>query len=609
MCGIAGWVDFNRDLKKESPIILRMSETLRERGADASGIFITESAAILQRRLIVVDKNGGVQPMTIFGKGQEYVIACNGGLFNAEELRRELIVLGYDFEGRSDVEVILNSYIEWGQNCLKKFNGAFAFAIWEKKNQKLFLARDRIGVKPLFFYNYGNGVIFASEIKTIMANGIVPAKIDSDGLRQILLLGPGKICGSGCIKNIEELKPAQYLCFERDYFKVNSYWRLKAFKNTDTQERTIETTRFLITDSIQRQLKSDVPLACFLSGGLDSSIISAIVAERFRETGKKLTTFSVDYKDNEKYFIQNSFQPSQDKQFIEIMTKHIGSEHKNIVLESKDLAESLEAASKARDLPGMADIDSSLLLFCKEIKKTHTVCLSGECADEIFGGYPWYHNKEILFKDTFPWSNSIGLRKSLFNCLDDESEDFVRNEYQNIIKCTDCLEEEDKYEKRMREMFMLNFYSFMQTLIDRNDRMSVHAGIEARVPFCDYRLVEYAFNMPWKHKSLNGREKGIVREAFKCLLPSEIIERKKSPYPKTFDPVFLKYVKQKAEKLVSDKKSVLHNIVNRKFFNKLKKNKAAEDYPWYGQLMRLPQIYAYLIQIDAFFQNFKLEIV
>lgn len=611
MCGIAGWIDYKKDITGEEQTIKNMSASLQRRGPDASGLYINGCAVLIHRRLIVIDPDGGKQPMTAYGKGEEYTIVYNGELYNTEELRRELIMVGYDFEGHSDTEVLLNAYIEWGEGCLKKLNGIYAFAVWEKNSQKLFIARDRVGVKPLFFYKYNDGLLFASEIKALMANKLVKPEIDESNLKQILLLGPGRSGGCGCIKGVEELKPGEYLIFDKNNFKIINYWRLKAVPHTDNLEKTIEQTRELITDAIKRQLVSDVPLACFLSGGLDSSIISMIAAKQYKSENKILSTYSVDYEDNEKYFVKNAFQPSTDNKYIDMMTEFIGSNHKYIVLDSLDCAESLTEATRARDLPGMADIDSSLLLFCREIKKQNTVCVSGECADEIFGGYPWYFNPEILYKESFPWSNATNLREKLFNpaILGTNNEEFVRSEYQKTVDFTDYLPSDDKLERRMREMFMLNFYWFMQTLLDRKDRMSMYNGLEVRVPFCDHRLVEYAFNMPWSMKALNGREKGIVREAFKDLLPYDIVYRKKNPYPKTYNPVFLEYVTDKAEKLINDKSSILHELVNKQYFDDLKENRVTLENPWYGQLMRKPQIFAYLIQIDEFFKNFNLTII
>jgi asparagine synthase (glutamine-hydrolysing) len=611
MCGIAGWADFNRNIAAETETLRKMSEALAKRGPDANGIYTDNTAALIHRRLIVIDPEGGIQPMSAEIKGEKYTLVYNGELYNAPELRSELIALGYDFNGYSDTEVLLKAYIEWGEACLDRLNGIYAFAVWEKNKRRLFAARDRVGVKPFFFYEYEKGLIFGSEIKTLLANPIVKPELDDYGLKQILLLGPGRTSGCGCVKGVSELKPGEYLVFDENGVRRRFYWRLKAEKHTDSRSETIEKTRQLITDAVTRQLVSDVPLACFLSGGLDSSIISMIAAEKYREEGKILSTYSVDYENNDKYFVSNSFQPTADNQFIGIMVKAIGSNHTNVCLNSFKVAESLTEAAEARDLPGMADIDSSLLLFCREIKKSETVCVSGECADEIFGGYPWYHNPEILFAEAFPWSNSTELRRKLFNpdILGKDSDEYVRSEYLQTVNATDYLPEDGKTERRMREMFMLNFYWFMQTLLDRKDRMSMYNGLEVRVPFCDHRLVEYAYNMPWELKSLNGREKGIVREAFSELLPSEIVARKKSPYPKTFDPVFLKYVIKKAELLIEDKSGVLHELVNKPFLDTLKENPNSLKNPWYGQLMRTPQIYAYLIQLDTVFRKYGLKLV
>jgi asparagine synthase (glutamine-hydrolysing) len=609
MCGIAGWIDYNKNISKESKIAEDMCSSLKRRGPDAQGIFFDNSAVLCHRRLIVVDPENGCQPMIYKHNGETYILIYNGELYNTEEIRIELIAKGYTFYGHSDTEVLLKAYIEWKKGCLDKLNGIYAFAVWHKNAKKLFAARDRIGVKPFFFYKYNKGIIFASEIKSLMKNPIIPAIIDEFCLNQLLLIGPGRSGGCGCIKGINELKPGEYLTFDNNSFKVKTYWRLTAKEHTDNEKHTIEKTNHLINEAIKRQLVSDVPLACFLSGGLDSSIISMITAKDYKKKNQKLTTYSVDYEDNDKYFVSNSFQPNSDNTYIQIMSSFIESDHKKIVLDNLEVAKALTDSTYARDLPGMADVDSSLLLFCKEIKKEHTVCLSGECADEIFGGYPWYHNKEILFTETFPWSNSVELRKHLFkkDVLIGDSQGFVKNEYDKIINYTDFLPTDNKFEKRMREMFMLNFYSFMQTLLDRKDRMSMYNGLEVRVPFCEHNLVEYAFNMPWELKSLNGREKGIVREAFKGQLPNEIIERKKSPYPKTYNPIFLNYVKSRVIEIYENG-GILKDIINKKFFYQLINGKIELKTPWYGQLMRIPQIFAYLIQIDTFFNTFNLQI-
>lgn len=610
MCGIAGWVDFEKDISLNERTIKAMSDTLKNRGPDENGVMLQPNAALIHRRLVVIDPVCGVQPMTKTAKGDTYTIIYNGELYNTDELQNELLFKGYSFKGHSDTEVLLTSFIEWGYDCLEKLNGIYAFAVWKHREKSLFIARDRIGVKPLFFYKYENGIIFASEIKALLANPLIPAKIDNDGLKQIFLLGPGRIGGNGIIKGINELKPGKYLFFDKENFYIKKYWMLKAQEHNENFNETVEHTRFLISDAIKRQLVSDVPLACFLSGGLDSSIISYIAAKEYTEKEQILTTYSVDYKDNVKHFISSSFQPDSDNKYIEEMSRFIKSFHTNIVLDNNDVAAALTEAAKARDMPGMADIDSSLLLFCRKIKESNTVCVSGECADEIFGGYPWYHNESILFAENFPWSQSLEMRKSIVKkgLLKGNAEEYVKQLYQKTIDETDCLPSDDGKARRMRQMFNLNFYWFMQTLLDRKDRMSMCSGLEVRVPFCDHRLAEYAYNMPWEFKSYKGREKGIVREAFKDVLPASIVWRKKSPYPKTFNPVYFESVKNSVKDLLKDNNSILSQILNTEYLNKLFEMSPYQADPWYGQLMQLPQVFAYLIQIDAYFKAYNITI-
>lgn len=610
MCGIAGWIDGNINLKNQAKTVEKMSMTLQRRGPDAEGIFSTESCVLIHRRLTVVDAKGGLQPMVLKAFGEEYIAVYNGELYNTSELRDTLMLLGWSFDGYSDSEVLLKAYVQWGEDCIYRLNGILAFAVWERHKKRLFIARDRIGIKPVFFSKYSGGFVFGSEIKTLMANYNVKPEFDDFGLKQILLMGPGRSPGCGCIKGVEELLPGEYLVYEGGNIRRKRYWKPTAMPHKDNLEETLERTRTLITDSIERQTVSDVPLACLLSGGLDSSIISMVVAKKYAEEGRKLTTYSVDYEGNDKYFVSNRFQPDADRRYIEIMREFIGSEQRYVVLDNMDVARAVTEAADARDLPGMGDVDSSLLLFCKEIKKNHTVCMSGECADELFGGYPWYHNEEILFTEAFPWSNSAALRKKLFKAefLKGDCDEYLHTEYKKIVDDTEYLDTDSSLDRRMREMFMLNFYSFMQTLVDRSDRMSMHNGVEVRVPLCDYRIVEYAYNMPWHLKSLNGREKGIMREAFKDLLPYEIIHRKKSPYPKTYNPMFFKHMTDEVYRLLSDKASILGQLVNRDFLDDLTTGRYTLENPWYGQLMRVPQIFAYLIQTDRVFKNFGLQL-
>ena len=613
MCGIAGWLDRYEDLSEKTSIRERMSQTLEKRGPDENGVFLDREhgVCLIHRRLIVIDPIGGIQPMTIKHGQESYTLVYNGELYNTEDLRRELLAQGYAFRGHSDTEVLLTAYIHWGESCVEKLNGIFAFAVWDQAQHRLFVARDRIGVKPLFYYAYKGGLLFASEIKTLLANPIVKPQIDEQGLNEIFFIGPGRSGGFGVFKNVKELLPGECAVYKNGILKKRRYFTLQAREHTDNEAQTIEKTRFLLTDSIRRQLISDVPLCCFLSGGLDSSIISKTAADYYRETGKgPLPTYSVDYTDNEKYFTKSLFQPNADNVYIRMMCEHIGSQHREVILDNQKLFEALLPAVEARDLPAMVDVDSSLLLFCKAVKENFTVALSGECADELFGGYPWYHNREILFEECFPWSRSLDIRRSILKPgLLKTGEAYVHDRYMDTVQQTDKLPGDSPLEARMKEMFMLNFHWFMQGLLDRKDRMSMYSGLEVRVPFCDYRIVEYAYNMPWSLKALHGREKGILRTAMSDLLPYDIVWRKKSPYPKTHNPLYMQLVSEGAKKVLRDKKSVLNQFLNEKGVLEIIEHPEEISSPWYGQLMRAPQILAYIIELDHWFKTYHVEII
>lgn len=606
MCGIAGILSQNIDLREREPLIRDISESLKLRGPDGFGEYTKPYVTLIHRRLSVIDPEKGAQPMS-FGK---YVIAYNGEIYNTQEIKNDLLAKGYSFDTQCDTEVVLKAYCEWKEKCCEKLNGIFAFAVWDDGEHSLFVCRDRIGVKPLF-YSRKNGVFaFASRIKSLLLIPEISAEVDENGLNEIFMLGPAKPIGSAVFKDINELPPASYMTVKNGNVSIKQYWRLTAKEHTDNEAQTIEKTHFLVTDAIKRQLVSDVPLCTFLSGGLDSSIISEIASREYLKRGDRLTTYSVDYTENDKFFKASVFQPNKDSDYINLISDYIKSQHKNIVLDNKAVALALKESTEARGLPGFTDVDSSLMLFCREVKREHTVALSGECADEIFGGYPWYHNKAILFEDTFPWSRSTDVRKSILKeGLLKNADEYVRSKYLETVSKTDYLESDGKTERRMREMFMLNMDWFMQTLLMRKDAMSMESSLEVRVPFCDYRIAEYAYNMPWSLKSLNGREKGILRKAFENELPEEIVYRKKSPYPKTYNPVYFNEVCRLTREVLADKGCPLYEMLNTKKLEELMENPDALTEPWYGQLMKGPQVLAYVVQIYYWIKEYKVKFV
>lgn len=613
MCGITGWVDWDIDLQRERPILEAMTDRLAARGPDASGYWMSERAIIGHRRLIVVDPAGGGQPMARRHRGDFYVLTYNGELYNTAELRRSLEERGHRFESYSDTEVVLVSYIEWGSECLTKFNGIFAFGIWSTTDQTLFLARDRLGVKPLFYALRGNGIIFGSELKALFAHPAVEPELDEEGLAEIFGLGPARTPGNGVFKGISELRPGQMLFFSRRGLNLQRYWSLQSTGHRDDPGTTAQRIRELLSDAITRQLVSDVPVCTLLSGGLDSSIITAVAAEAYRTGGKeRLRTYSVDYVDNEKYFRSSLFQPDADGPWINQVASFLGTEHHSILLDSEILTEALRPALLARDLPGMADVDSSLYLFCRAIKQNVTVALSGECADEIFGGYPWFRDPESLVAGTFPWSRSLTLRNALLSPELRKKlrlHDYVAARYRDSIAEVPGLAGEAPLDAKRRELFYLNLIWFMAVLLERKDRMSMASGLEVRVPFCDHRLVEYVWNIPWEMKFYNHREKGILRRAVRGMLPDEVTLRKKSPYPKTHHPGYLAVLKAELERVMTDPAAPLRELVDYQAIRRMLQG--AKDWlgdPWFGQLMTGPQLLAYLLQVNIWLTEYRIRI-
>jgi len=597
MCAISGII--GREAGERT--IREMLDTMARRGPDGEGVCREPGAVLLHRRLAIIDPEGGSQPMSCAWGNEEYTLVYNGELYNTAELRQELERLGHRFLGHSDTEVVLHAYAQFGQTCTDRFNGIFAFAVWEKKRRRLFLARDRIGVKPLFYCCQGGSLVFASEIKTILACPWVLPCLDQAGAAQLILLGPGRMPGSGVFQGIFELEPGCRGYYEEGRLTVERYWFLRDREHRDNLAETVEKVRYLVTDAIRRQMVSDVPIGTFLSGGLDSSIITAVCAGE--QAGLK--TFSVDYADNARFFQANKFQPNSDGDFIHIMLDAIPTDHHLTVLTPEDLAGELGSATVARDLPGMADVDFSLLAFCRQIRREVKVALSGECADEIFGGYPWYRDPAVREQAGFPWAQNTQDRGRLLGPdIAIDPEEFVMDAYQKTCRESDILPGTPPLERRMKEMMNLNFRWFMQTLLDRKDRMSMFCGLEVRVPFCDYRIAEYLYGVPWEFKDLAGREKGLLRKAVEGLLPREILERKKSPYPKTFDPKYERLMEQRLGALLSQDSQLWH-LVRREQLEALLEQKT--PWPWYGQLMRRPQTMAYFLQLDFWLKQNQVE--
>ena len=604
MCAIAGLIG----LKSDDAIHRKLLATMHRRGPDGNGVYQHEPCTLLHARLAIIDPEGGKQPMELEYEGERYCIVYNGELYNTEEVRYELLRSGHFFNGHSDTEVVLHAYAQWKENSLSKLNGIFAFGIWEEKGQRLFLARDRIGVKPLFFAFHREGFLFSSEIKTILAYPGMKASLDETGAAELLLMGPGRTPGCGVFHGISELEPGFYGYYQNGSFRRSQYWKLTDREHRETFEETVECVRYLVLDSIRRQMVSDVPIGTFLSGGLDSSLITAVCAGAMKEKGQKLHTFSVDYENNERYFVASKFQPNSDTHYIRLMQKTVDTLHHWTVLSPEDLFGALQESTEARDLPGMADVDFSLLAFCRQIRPYVKVALSGECADEIFGGYPWYRDPEIRAAEGFPWAqNAVQRSRLMGESLQGKLDplEYIRQRYAQTCKDSDILPGTAPQERRMKEMVNLNFRWFMQTLLDRKDRMSMYSGLEVRVPFCDYRIAEYLYGVPWEFKDHMGKEKGLLRRAMEGILPEEVLWRKKSPYLKTFDPRYTSLVSAGLRRILQQKDSPLFYLVRRSTLEELLVTE--HPWPWYGQLMKGPQTIAYMLQIEYWLRHYEVQ--
>ena len=525
MCGIAGFVNYKKDLPNKKNILNNMVQTLKQRGPDEEGLYLNKNVALGHKRLIVIDPLGGKQPMIEKFSLGEYVIVYNGQIYNTEELKNTLSENGFTFYSRSDTEVLLKAYIYYGKDVAKHLNGIFAFAIWNSKTEELFMAREHFVFKPLFYTQFDEALIFASELKSIFEYPNMQKIIDGQGISELFGIGPAHTPGFTVYKDIFEIKPGHFAVYNKSGLHIEQYWKLKSKQHTEDFEETCLHLETLLKDAISRQLVSDMPICTFLSGGLDSSIITKFTADYLKEQGlRPLDTYSVDYVDNDKNFVKSDFQPNSDNYYIDLMNNNTYSKHHQVLLDTPELAKALEDAMIARDMPGMADIDS----------------------------YDTAEKRRISYL-TITW--------------------------------------------------------FMQTLLDRADRMSMANGFETRVPFCDYRLAQYMYNVPWEMKAYKGREKGILRYIMKDYLPDEIVNRKKSPYPKTHNPTYLKAVKSMLTTIMKDSSSPINYILNRDYIlDILNTDGKAFTRPWFGQLMTGPQLMAYLCQVNMWLERYQPKI-
>ncbi len=618
MCGIAGFFNGKEDYRagegegQWKGVLRKMNRSQKHRGPDEDGIFLAGHCGLAHVRLSIIDLLTGQQPMIRREGEYEWAIAYNGEIYNMDALKKELEAEGEKFRTDSDTEVLLVGYMRYGSDFVKRLNGIFAFGIWDGSLQKLFLFRDRAGVKPCFYTRLGDAVVFSSEIKGLFCFPGIEPVVDKEGLCEVLGLGPAKTYGKGVFRGVLEVQPGHFLECGDGICREHCYWRLESRSHEDSWDETVEKMQYLIEDSVKMQMLSDVPICTFLSGGVDSSLVTAICSKELRKKGKQLDTYSFDFKDNDVNFRANAFQPSQDRPWVDVVKEHTKTRHHYLECRNEELFDYLFEAVRARDLPCMADVESSMLYFCKKVAVYHKVTLTGECADEIFGGYPWFHKKECFEADTFPWSmdfkpRTMLLREDVLREL--PIEEYVSAAYHKTIAETPVLEGERGEEKRRREISYLNLRWFMQTLLDRMDRTSMHVGLEARVPFADHRIIEYAWNVPWDMKYRNGVVKALLRAAGREYLPEEVLYRRKSPYPKTYDPAYEQLVRGYILEVIEDVDAPIRELIDGEKVKQFMEQPSDYARPFYGQLMAGPQLLAYLLQVNDWLEHYKIRIM
>ena len=571
MCGITGWISFQRDLSGERETVDAMTETMSCRGPDDSGTWFAEHAALGHRRLAIIDLPGGRQPMSVETPSGAVAIVYSGETYNFTELRGELIRRGHRFTTDSDTEVVLHAYLEWGDAMAERLNGMYAFAIWDARHDKLVMVRDRMGIKPFYYYETLDGVLFGSEPKAILANPAVEHTVTLDGIRELFAFV--KTPGHALWEGMREVEPGTLVTVSRDGLRTTRYWTLRTRPHPDGQAASVAHVRELLEDIVRRQLIADVPRCTLLSGGLDSSAMTAIAAKQLAGSGETVRSFAVDFAGQTENFVPDDLRGTPDTPFVHDVAAKSRTEHQDIVLSSGELAdpEVRSTVIRARDIPaGLGDMDASLYLLFRSIRGHSTVALSGESADEVFGGYQQFFDPEAQRATTFPWlvrfarhfgdDNGI-LVPGLTEVLDLPR--YIQDAYDTSVARVERLDGESDFEWRMRKICYLHLTHFVRILLDRKDRMSMAVGLEVRVPFCDHRLVEYVYNAPWSLKTYDGREKSLLRGAARDVLPQSVIDRVKSPYPSTQDPGYTVKLQDNAREYLSSPGHPVFDIVNR----------------------------------------------
>ncbi|MFE6686805.1 asparagine synthase (glutamine-hydrolyzing) [Streptomyces sp. NPDC057743] len=618
MCGITGWVSFGEEPGRRPRVIERMTATLAPRGPDGSGIWVGPHAALGHRRLAVLDIEGGAQPMTASATGapqaggspspDTVVLSYSGEVYNHHELRRKLRSAGREFATRSDTEVVLRGYQEWGAGLAERLVGMYAFAVWDAAAGRLLLVRDRMGVKPLYYARTPDGgLVFGSEPKSLFAHPDCVPRVDAQGLREAY----GLVFGTGATlwAEVREVPPGGLVAFDRDELTERLYWQLTARPHGDPDlAATTAGVRDRLEHAVRSQWEADVPRCSLLSGGLDSTVVTALLADelRLREGPEaRLRTYAVDYSDQAERFTGDVLRTGHDAPYAVEAGAFIGTEHQTVVLDPQALLDPGHRAAvvAARDSPiGVGDMDTSLYLLFGRIAEHSTVALSGEAADEVFGGYPWFHDPAALAAPTFPWLRvtsdeaAMPLHPDLAREL--RIGEFQRDTYRAALAAVPHLDGESAAQRRQRELQHVSLTRWLRQLLHRKDRLSMARGLEVRVPYCDHRLVEYAFNAPWELHRHDGREKSLLRSVGTGLAPRSVLWRAKNHYPATHHPDYNRGLQRLAREALDAAGGRVRDLVDERVIA-ANLTTAPERLEW-GHRLRLERVVDLALWLDLY---------
>ncbi|MEV6328800.1 asparagine synthase (glutamine-hydrolyzing) [Streptomyces sp. NPDC051909] len=607
MCGIAGWIDWARPMADQGRTVEDMAATMDCSGQDAGATWLSPHAALARcGRTGVGEPRWGALTGTAGGEPGDAVVAFDGELHNRGELRAELARRGCRLSDDADAELVRRAYLEWGEEAFDHLVGMYAFAVWDTRSETLLLVRDRLGAKPLYWTECDGGVIYGSRPKAVLANPLFPAEVDAEGLAALFTVAI-KPPGAGVYRNLRELRPGCVLRVRRTGAYERRYWQVRTAPHTDDLPATTAEVRRLLGRAVESQLVSDVPLTSLLSGGIDSSAIAALAAASWAGTGRKLSTYSLDFADGERDFKADALHVSRDAPFVRAVAEHLGTVHSEVVVQAPSLMDELGTTLHARDMPGVGDLDASLLLLFREVRKQAGVALSGEGADDIFGGYPWFLAEAKQPTANFPWSAGVTDRNAQLSpelraVLDLDG--YVADAYADALAEVPHLDGETGADRRLREVFHLQLTRFLPFLLDRKDRMSRANGLEVRTPFCDHRLVEYLWNVPWEYKRVGEQEKGLLRAAVAELLPTQVVNRPKSGFPFGQSPTYLEAIRRTVREIIGDPSSPVVGLVDTAAVRSMVDSDA-----WFSGTFTPPPWLPRIVQLDRWLREYQVAVV